>query len=71
VVDAEAIRDAFESGRYPYSGRIGVKAYEAEKARLQAELREVQLWAQENGQKSVILFEGRDAACKGGTIKRL
>ena len=44
--------------------------YEKEKLRLQAELLKVQLWAQETGQKFVILFEGRDAAGKGGTIKR-
>jgi polyphosphate kinase 2 len=61
---------AFDSGRYPYSRRMGRRAYEAEKALLQAELLKVQLWAQETGQKFVILFEGRDAAGKGGTIKR-
>ncbi len=44
--------------------------YELEKARLQAELLKVQLWAQEAGERFVILFEGRDAAGKGGTIKR-
>lgn len=60
----------FENGRYPYSSRMGRRAYEAEKALLQAELLKVQLWAQETGQKFVILFEGRDAAGKGGTIKR-
>lgn len=45
-------------------------SYEADKAKLQAELLKVQLWAQETGQKFVLLFEGRDAAGKGGTIKR-
>jgi polyphosphate kinase 2 len=45
-------------------------SYEAEKAKLQAELLKVQHWAQETGQKFVLLFEGRDAAGKGGTIKR-
>ena len=64
------IRAAFESGRYPYPRKMGRKPYEAEKAELQAELLKVQLWAQETGQKFVILFEGRDAAGKGGTIKR-
>ncbi len=49
---------------------MGVAVYEAEKAKLQAELLKVQIWAQETGQKFVILFEGRDAAGKGGTIKR-
>lgn len=44
--------------------------YEAEKAALQAELLKVQHWGLETGQKFVLLFEGRDAAGKGGTIKR-
>jgi polyphosphate kinase 2 len=61
---------SFESGHYPYPRRMGVAVYEAEKAKLQAELLKVQIWAQETGQKFVILFEGRDAAGKGGTIKR-
>lgn len=70
TVTADAIRHAFESGRYPYGRKMGRAAYEAEKAKLQAELLKVQLWAQETGQKFVLLFEGRDAAGKGGTIKR-
>ena len=52
------------------SARMARGPYEAEKAKLQAELLKVQIWAQETGQKFVILFEGRDAAGKGGTIKR-
>lgn len=52
------------------SAKMARKPYESEKARLQAELLKVQLWAQETGQKFVLLFEGRDAAGKGGTIKR-
>ena len=70
VADADEIRRAFESGEYPYPRRMGRAAYEAEKAKLQAELLKVQIWAQETGQKFVILMEGRDAAGKGGTIKR-
>ncbi|MBC7140906.1 MAG: polyphosphate kinase 2, partial [Rhodobacteraceae bacterium] len=70
VVNADAIRHAFESGIYPYSRKMARAAYEAEKARLQAEILKVRIWAQETGQKFVILFEGRDAAGKGGTIKR-
>ena len=66
----EKIRQAFESGKYPYGRKMARKAYEAEKAQLQAELLKVQLWAQETGQRFVLLFEGRDAAGKGGTIKR-
>lgn len=69
-IDPDAIRLAFESGRYPYARKMGRADYEKEKAKLQAELLKVQLWGQETGQKFVLLFEGRDAAGKGGTIKR-
>ncbi len=69
-VSADQVRDAFESGRYPYSKKMGRRLYEEQKAKLQAELLKVQLWAQETGQKFILLFEGRDAAGKGGTIKR-
>ena len=70
AVSADQVRRAFESGKYPYSRKMGRRAYEAEKAALQSELLKVQLWAQDTGQKFVMLFEGRDAAGKGGTIKR-
>ncbi len=70
VPTSEQVRRAFESGKYPYSNRLGRRAYERDKAKLQAELLKVQIWAQETGQKFVLLFEGRDAAGKGGTIKR-
>jgi polyphosphate kinase 2 len=70
VVTPDTIREVFETGAYPYTDRLTRRAYETEKAKLQAELLKVQLWAQETGQKFVILFEGRDAAGKGGTIKR-
>ena len=69
-VAGSPLHQAFESGRYPYARLMGRAAYEAEKAKLQAELLKVQIWAQETGQKFVILMEGRDAAGKGGTIKR-
>ncbi|MGB8815376.1 MAG: polyphosphate kinase 2, partial [Paracoccaceae bacterium] len=68
--DPNAIRQAFESGKYPYARLMATRTYEAEKAKLQAELLKVQIWAQDTGQKFVILMEGRDAAGKGGTIKR-
>ena len=67
---AEAVRKAFESGNYPYRRKLARRTYEAEKAKLQAELLKVQLWAQETGERFILLFEGRDAAGKGGTIKR-
>ncbi len=69
-IDPNRIRQAFETGRFPYPRGLARRPYEHEKARLQAELLKVQIWAQETGQKFVILFEGRDAAGKGGTIKR-
>ena len=55
---------------YPYAEKLDRKEYEAEKASLQVELLKVQHWIQETQQKVVMLFEGRDAAGKGGTIKR-
>ena len=55
---------------YPYCDRLKRGVYEAQKAALQIESLKVQQWAQETGQKFVLLFEGRDAAGKGGTIKR-
>jgi polyphosphate kinase len=64
------MRRAFEAGEYPYSKKITKKQYEREKSRLQVELLKVQRWVRETGQKTVLLFEGRDAAGKGGTIKR-
>jgi polyphosphate kinase len=60
----------FENGMYPYSDRIKKRDYEETKASLQVELLKVQRWVKESGKKVVIIFEGRDAAGKGGTIKR-
>lgn len=67
---ADQVRLAFESGKYPYSEKLGRGEYEKTKAELQAELLKVQLWAQDSGERFVLIFEGRDAAGKGGTIKR-
>lgn len=64
------VRQVFESGQYPYDTKLSRRSYESQKAKVQAELLKVQHWAQETGQKFVMLFEGRDAAGKGGTIKR-
>lgn len=55
---------------YPYRTRLRRTEYEKIKLELQIELLKVQNWVKETGQKIVILFEGRDAAGKGGTIKR-
>jgi polyphosphate kinase 2 len=55
---------------YPYAERMERREYEIEKRRLQIQLLHLQGWVKETGQKHVLLFEGRDAAGKGGTIKR-
>lgn len=55
---------------YPYKERMSRRTYEKEKKKLQIELLKVQSWVKESGQRVVGLFEGRDAAGKGGTIKR-
>ena len=55
---------------YPYDELIDREVYEEEKYRLQVELLKFQYWSQDSGAKHVIVFEGRDAAGKGGTIKR-
>ena len=68
--DPEKIKELFRNGTYPYKTRIRKDAYERHKEELQVELLKVQNWVKESGQKIVLLFEGRDAAGKGGTIKR-
>jgi polyphosphate kinase 2 len=55
---------------YPYPERMHRREYEIEKRRLQIELLKLQYWVKDTGQKLVVVFEGRDAAGKGGTIKR-
>ena len=55
---------------YPYDKRMTRAEYEVTKRLLQIELLKAQRWIRSTGQKLVILFEGRDAAGKGGTIKR-
>ncbi len=53
------------------SSKLSSKFYEKELARLQVELVKLQYWVKHTGTRIVILFEGRDAAGKGGTIKRI
>jgi len=57
-------------GTYPYKRKMNVLDYESQKHELQIELLKLQGWVKETNQRIVILFEGRDAAGKGGTIKR-
>lgn len=67
--DTELAAD-WRQGGYPYKNLMSRKRYEQEKYHLQVELLKLQAWVKETGQKLVILFEGRDAAGKGGSIKR-
>ena len=60
----------WRDGAYPYKHLLSRKSYEKQKYNLQVELLKLQAWVKETGQRVVILFEGRDAAGKGGTIKR-
>ena len=66
----EELADDWRKGGYPYRNLLSRRSYERQKYRLQVELLKLQSWVKETGQKIVILFEGRDAAGKGGTIKR-
>ena len=56
----------FGEGAYPYADRMPRKDYERQKADLQVELLKLQQWIRESGKRVIILFEGRDAAGKGG-----
>ncbi|MGE3771334.1 MAG: polyphosphate kinase 2, partial [Gammaproteobacteria bacterium] len=60
----------WRDGSYPYRNLMSRKNYEKQKYRLQVELLKLQAWVKDTGARVVILFEGRDAAGKGGTIKR-
>lgn len=60
--------NAFQSGDYPYDKKLSRRKYEQELYNLQLELGKVQAWLQDTGERVVIVFEGRDAAGKGGTI---
>ncbi len=61
----------WREGKYPYKNLLSRRRYEQQKYRLQVELLKLQAWVKDTGARVVILFEGRDAAGKGGTIKRL
>ena len=66
----EVLSDKWREGGYPYKNLMQRATYEEQKYRLQVELLKFQNWVKETGQRVVIIFEGRDAAGKGGTIKR-
>ena len=73
----EDVREAIDnrsgilSETYPYPKKMKRKAYEADMAALQIELVKLQAWVKDSGARVAIIFEGRDAAGKGGTIKRI
>jgi polyphosphate kinase 2 len=64
------LADNWQEGGYPYKNLLSRKSYERQKYRLQVELLKLQAWVKETGQRVIVLFEGRDAAGKGGTIRR-
>ena len=64
-------RKIFSDANYPYKEKMKRDEYENLKKDLQIELLKMQSWVKETGQRIIILFEGRDAAGKGGTIKRM
>ena len=66
----EALAPDWRDGGYPYKNLLRRATYEKEKFKLQVELLKLQNWVKETGARVVIIFEGRDAAGKGGTIKR-
>ena len=65
-----ALSAGWRDGQYPYKNLLSRNSYEQQKYRLQVELLKLQAWVKDTGQRVVILFEGRDAAGKGGAIKR-
>ena len=67
---ANAAKKDILAPSYPYDRAMRTSDYEDEIDELQIELVKVQSWAKENGKRIAIVFEGRDAAGKGGTIKR-
>lgn len=67
----DVLSDDWRNGGYPYKNLMSRKNYETQKYDLQVELLKLQAWVKESGSRVIILFEGRDAAGKGGTIKRI
>jgi polyphosphate kinase len=66
----DELAEHWRDGGYPYKNLMLRRNYEEQKYRLQVELLKLQAWVKSSGQRVIILFEGRDAAGKGGTIKR-
>jgi polyphosphate kinase 2 len=69
-VDEAVRRRLFTHQVYPYPNRITLREYYEDKYTLQVELVKYQNWVKDTGRKILLIFEGRDAAGKGSTIKR-
>ena len=69
-LDSEERREFFREGAFPYQRKISLDSYYEHKFPLQIELVKMQNWVRDTGEKVLIVFEGRDAAGKGGTIRR-
>jgi polyphosphate kinase len=67
---SDELADDWRTGGYPFKYKMLRRDYEEQKFLLQTELLKLQSWIKESRQRLIILFEGRDAAGKGGTIKR-
>lgn len=70
-LDDKIAKAAMHSGNYPYDDKLPRKEYEENLRDLQIELVKVQAWAQDTGARVVMVYEGRDAAGKGGTINAM
>ena len=70
-VTSDELAPGWRKGEYPYKYKMLRKDYEQQKFALQTELLKLQQWVKESNQRVIILFEGRDAAGKGGAIKRV
>jgi polyphosphate kinase 2 len=66
-----AEKDDILTSSYPHSDRLGRKSYEKDYDKLQIELVKLQSWVRDSGTRIAMVFEGRDAAGKGGTIGRM
>lgn len=70
AISTEEIQSYFANNIYPFTQRLKPRQYFEEKRDLQIELVKLQNWIKETGSRVVVIFEGRDAAGKGSTIKR-
>lgn len=70
AIGPDIVQRYFAENAYPYAERMDIKSYYRQKLALQVELVKLQNWVKDRARKIVVVFEGRDAAGKGSTIKR-